>query len=170
MKKIILTIVLSSSLYLYGQKEYSYNEVSNGTEKGLCHVYNTKQGQSFKIGDTITIGKPFEPSKFTYLFYNLGTSYQAMLPNAMGIKVVIKRMKATRKQMFFYTTPPTGSIYALLMGGVDAAIDAGEIELDIMTKEKALNILKEWKTKLDLELISQEEYDAKKEELIKYLK
>ena len=39
-----------------------------------------------------------------------------------------------------------------------------------MTSEQALEELSRWKKKLDLELITQEEYDKKKAELIKYIK
>lgn len=39
-----------------------------------------------------------------------------------------------------------------------------------MTSDEAIYILKKYKEKLDLELISQEEYNKKKEELSKFIK
>lgn len=43
-------------------------------------------------------------------------------------------------------------------------------EIFIMSSEEALSELKRYKDKLDLELITQEEFDKKKEELSKYIK
>ena len=45
----------------------------------------------------------------------------------------------------------------------------GKSKPDQMTSEKALEELKAWKSKLDLELITQDEYNAKKQELSKYI-
>ena len=40
----------------------------------------------------------------------------------------------------------------------------------IKASEAAIQELKKWKEKLDLQIITQEEYDAKKAELMKYIK
>ena len=45
----------------------------------------------------------------------------------------------------------------------------GEVEKPAMTNDEALDKLKKAKEKLDLELITQEEYDKKKEELKQYI-
>ena len=39
-----------------------------------------------------------------------------------------------------------------------------------LSSDEAISLLKKFKEKLDLQLISQEEYDKKKAELLKYIK
>ena len=52
----------------------------------------------------------------------------------------------------------------------DGAVSNGEIKSKIMSSDQAIEELKKWKDKLDLELISEEEYKQKKAELVKYIK
>lgn len=47
--------------------------------------------------------------------------------------------------------------------------DVQEPKIEEYTSDQALEELSKWKKKLDLEIITQEEYDKKKEELMKYI-
>ncbi len=51
----------------------------------------------------------------------------------------------------------------------DIKLPNEDLETDVLTSEEALNKLKKAKEKLDLELITQEEYDEIKNELAKYI-
>jgi hypothetical protein len=53
---------------------------------------------------------------------------------------------------------------------LENAISSGEINSSIITSDNALDKLKKAKEKLDLDLITQEEYDNLKKELKKYIK
>ena len=55
-----------------------------------------------------------------------------------------------------------GYVFALWVNNFEGALSVGY--------RKQLDELKKWKSKLDLEIISQEEYNAKKDELMKYIK
>jgi hypothetical protein len=52
----------------------------------------------------------------------------------------------------------------------ESAISYGEIKSKGMTSDEALNELKRAKDKLDLGIISKEEYEVKRLELIKFIK
>jgi hypothetical protein len=52
----------------------------------------------------------------------------------------------------------------------ESAISYGEIKSKGMTSDDALNELKKAKDKLDLGLISKEEFEVKKTELVKFIK
>lgn len=52
----------------------------------------------------------------------------------------------------------------------ESAIAQGEVMTSGYSPDEALQELKRWKDKLDLEIITQEEYDAKKAELMKFIK
>ena len=54
--------------------------------------------------------------------------------------------------------------------GFERALSCGEIVGQGMTNDKALIELKKWKDKLDLDIITKEEYENKKLELIQYIK
>lgn len=66
------------------------------------------------------------------------------------------------------TTSPTGMNRYLI--DTELAIDNGELKTNILSSDEALVKLKKCKDKLDLGLISQEEFDKKKEELSKFIK
>ena len=53
---------------------------------------------------------------------------------------------------------------------IEGAIENGEIETSVLTREQAIAKLKESKDLLDLEVITQEEYNKIKEELIPLIK
>ena len=89
---------------------------------------------------------------------------------ASGSVVTIKKLTIRSKTVIVSTTKPQGYFYPLFVINLDGAIDNGEIKSSIMTSDDALEELEKWKTKLSLELISQEEYDIKKNELVKFIK
>ena len=60
--------------------------------------------------------------------------------------------------------------YSIKTFDVETAFIQGELKRNGVTSDEALEELKKWKSKLDLELITQEEYDAKKKELSAYIK
>lgn len=97
-------------------------------------------------------------------------SYEPLPNNAGGSQIVIKRMSARFKKLTIVTTKPQGYIFALWVNNFEGALSSGEIKSNVMTSDEALEELKKYKSKLDLELITQEEYDAKKKELAKFIK
>jgi hypothetical protein len=132
--------------------------------------YITKQGDTLVVGDTLIIGVP--TSDLGFVFISQGGLKVAN--KLSGNKVMINKFKTygTKKQGF--------KVYALFGGyglypcliDYETALEVGEIKNKNakITSDEALKELKKWKTKYDLELISKDEYDAKKTELSKLIK
>jgi hypothetical protein len=53
---------------------------------------------------------------------------------------------------------------------MEEAMASGEVKTKGMTSDEAMSQLKKGKDKLDLGIITQEEFDKMKEELVKYIK
>ena len=97
-------------------------------------------------------------------------SFYPLDNTASNSKVVIKKMKAGNRLMYVYTTKPQGYVYPLVIVNFESAVLNGEVKSKVMSSDEALEELKKWKSKLDLELITQEEFDAKKKELSGFIK
>lgn len=163
----------------------NHNEVITGEKKGNIEVYISKNSGEYKVGDTISIGM-CENDKFIFVMQNtlsdtLSLSnpencikiYNKSLPLtyvASDKKVVIKSLVIFGKTVKCITTNPEGFFLSLYIKDLEAAINNKEIKAKFLSSEDALAELKKAKDKLDLGLITQEEYDAKKEELSKYIK
>lgn len=159
---ILLSIIALSS---YGQSA-TYNDVITKKVKGRVTHYTTQNGQEFTIGDTLTLGVSFRNEKYDYIMQNAGIEYYSLPNMASGSVVVIKKIKIQSKSVIVTTTKPQGFVYSLMVMNFENALVNGEIKSNIMTSDEALAELKKWKDKLNLEIISQEEYNAKKEELV----
>ena len=118
------------------------------------------------VGDTLTLGVAFRNEKYDYIMQNGGLEYYSLPNRASGSIVTIKKIKIQNKTVVVTTTKPQGFVYALMVINFENAIVNGEIKSNIMSSDEALAELKKWKDKLNLEIINQDEYDAKKAELI----
>lgn len=168
-KYILLTFSILISLFSIGQVTATYDEVITKQKKGRIDTYTAESGEVFKIGDEITLGKT--PNKnFDFIQQNAGIEFYPLDNTASNSKVTIKKMKATMKVLWIYTTKPQGYVYGLVIKNVDGAIKNGEIKSNIMSSDEALEELKKQKDKYDLGLITEEEYLAKKRELAKLIK
>lgn len=164
---ILFSLILSFNGF--GQKA-TYNDVLSKKIKGSINTYESKDGQTFRIGDTLTLGQATKNGEYAFIKQNAGLSYEPLPSNAASSQVVIKKMTARYKTLTINTTKPQGYVFALWINNLEGALSVGEIKSNVMTSDEALAELKKWKSKLDLEIISQEEYNAKKDELMKYIK
>lgn len=169
MKKITTLLLFIISIYSFGQTA-TYNEVLTKQKIGNLQTYITENGEIFSVGDTITIGVSFRNEQFDFIQQNAGIAYYPLLNTASGSRVVIKSIKANSKIIIVNTTKPQGLVYGLIIINFENSIKNGEIISKIMSSDKALTELKKYKDKLDLGLITQEEFNAKKIELSKYIK
>lgn len=140
---------------------------------GKYESYISGNGTQYKISDTLKLGVPQGGNKtFTYVNQHvggmlLGTS--SPCPSACsGQEYKIAGFKSARNQMWAkmdslqrFTAPITVNF--------ENALQSGELIGRGYTSDQALQELKKWKDKLDLELITKEEYEAKKQELSKYI-
>lgn len=116
------------------------------------------------------MGVAFRNDQFDFIQQNAGIAYYPLPNTASNSQVVIKKINISMKTVLVNTTKPQGFVYGLTVINFESAIKNGEIISKIMSSDQALAELKKWKDKLDLGLITEEEYNKKKEELSKYIK
>lgn|SRR5690606_8998611 len=168
MKKTLLTLFLITSLHSFGQnlrrdKIVEYNKV---TKLGFYESYVSKHGDTIHIGDTLQIGKASNYDKFVHIHqdkYNMHADHT-------GKKVVVQNIETYGRKKSGYGVYLKFKGFGLLPVYVnyEAALEAGEIKLvgAKLTKDEAIAKLKKQKELLDLQIISQSEYDKLKEELM----
>lgn len=161
--------------------------------------YVASNGETYTIGSTITYGIPTNGKYYVYFMdvtgswlnvlgedENASSSERAQnqeraerVANRNGGIATIKKIQCLPIDMANKKTSGCKIYLVLNRGGIactnfEEALQTGEVRTPIsaetMASEAAIQELKKWKEKLDLQIITQEEYDAKKAELMKYIK
>ena len=159
----------------FGQ-EVKYDDVQSGTvTKGKLDSYVSKDGSTYKIGDKIQFGTPSGINgKFvTIKNIDIMLSQYPVGAEILNTYAEIKKIrvggnKRTGYKVHFQTTGL--SFLDNYFVYIEDAIQVGEIKSFGMTSDEALNELKKAKDKLELGLITQDEFDKLKQELSKYIK
>lgn len=162
-------------------------------------AYVASDGVTYKIGSTITYGYPTNGKYYLYFKDVTGSWLNVLaedekasssdravsqeraerIENRAGGVATIKRIQCVPVDPFNKMTCGCKIVLVLNRGGLactnfEEAIATKEVvvkaNLDDMASDAALQELKKWKEKLDLQIITQEEYDAKKAELMKKIK
>lgn len=173
-KSLIVSIVLFSGFQSQAQI-LNYTDIKVEKPKGNFTQYLSKDGAIYKEGDTITFGKGTGVNgAFVYV------QGQNMYGEIYNAPVTIYNTKAIIKDIFIMgnkkegwkaTCKTKGSFSQnSLIFYFESAIANGELKSFGMTSDEALTELKKCKDKLDLGLITPEEYAKKKAELSKYIK
>lgn len=180
-KFIMLALMMCLSMTVFGQDTLKYSALQSGVKPkpttGEFTFYQAKDGSVYKIGDTLTIGVPSSNKTFAFIMQGDGiiTPIAPLYASASGDKTIIKRFDVVgSKKAGFYVSVRSKGFYGALTGNYsikfEMAVENGEIKSFGMTSDEALAELKKAKDKLDLGLITQEQYDAKKAELSKFIK
>ena len=183
MKKILLFSLFMFSLQVYGQKTITFEEMSTITKGAFqnieCDVYTAKDGYSYKVGDTLKIGRPSSNKTFAYITSGgtaaalSGQAPQGLTANSSGGITFIKRIAVggTKRMGFKMYVIGTGACGLCPNNMIDfeQALATGEIESKGYTKESAIVKLKQAKVLLDLGMMSQADFDKLKESLKKYI-
>jgi len=157
--------------------------------------YVASNGESFVVGSTITYGYPTN-GKY-YLYFRDVTSgvlgalaedpYESSsvsaanqevyerIENRSGGTATIKKIQCVPVDPYNKVNSGCKIYLVLNRGGIactnfEEAIATHEVLVKADESESALQELKRWKEKLDLQIITQEEYDAKKAELMKKIR
>lgn len=179
MRKIILSFVtlIMFSGSLFSQELVLKQDDLNAEKrpKGAFTSYESKDGSVYMIGDKITIGVPSSNKTFAFITEGDGVllPITQLLASASGQQVDIKRIDVGgSKRTGFYASFRCKGLTGLSNYSVqlENAISVGEVKSFGMSSDEALAELKKAKDKLDLELISQEDYDKIKADLMKYIK
>jgi hypothetical protein len=170
---ILLTILGLFNFNIFAQ-EIKYNELSS-TEPGYYNSYLASDGAIYKIGDKIKIGFPSSNKTFAFIWQGDGILVAAtpLAASNSGTETEIKKIFVNgTKRTGYQVWMKTKGIIGLLNYSVqfENALSTGEIKGFGMTSDEALIQLKKAKDKLELGLISQDEYEQQKKELSKYIK
>lgn len=174
-KFLMLTLIVCLTSFAYGQ-ELSYAALqSDEAPRGRFESYVSSDGSVYRVGDKVEIGSPSGVNgKFvTIQKWDIAGNLHIVGPEAINTSTEIKsiRVGGTRRSGFkatFQTKGLTGIDNYFF--NIEDAIKVGEIKSFGMTSDQALAELKKAKDKLDLEIISQEEYNKIKAELMKWIK
>tara|TARA_B110000114_G_scaffold56235_1_gene59813 strand:- start:314 stop:838 length:525 start_codon:yes stop_codon:yes gene_type:complete len=174
MKQIItLSIILLAFSSLSQTINYSDLD-TNKRPRGKFKVYVSQSGDSYSVGDTLVFGSPSGVNgKFIYITYAdaMGQVYPVGA-GANNINAEIRKIRVTgsKRQGYRVNMQFKATIIGWYFVNFEDAIQHGELISKGMTSDQALAELKKAKDKLDLELITQLEYDKIKAKLIKYIK
>ena len=182
MKKLLLATLILISSSLIAQKTITYEEMKTITKGAFenidCDVYVAKDGHSYKVGDTLKIGRPSTNKTFAFIV-SRAQMMSAGAP-AKDVDVSISGNNTIIKKIYVYGTKRTGfKMNVIGKAGClicdpyeidfEEALATGEIQSFGMTREQAIAKLKEAKDLVDLGMMSKEDFEKLKEELSKII-
>ena len=128
MKKLLLgllaTVLLTINL---SAQTATHEEVVTKKKKGKLQTYVTANGESFSVGDIITLGVAFRNENYDFIQQNAGIAWYPLPNIGSGSEVKIKKIKISNKLIQVTTTKPNGFNYGLIIINFDGAIENGEI-------------------------------------------
>lgn len=176
LKPFILLMIFSAAHILTAQELRYADLQSRGRFEKKYDTYISKDGLVFKVGDRLKIGKPSSVNQtFTYIVESDFVTGDGGHLSALysGFETEIKRIRVAGNRNIgyranFFARGVWGPSTFLII--IEPAIETGEIQTGRMTPDEALAELKRAKDKLDLGLITLEEYEKIKAELARYIK
>ncbi len=183
MKKIFLLLLAAMTVNTFAETlTYEMVMSSNKPKKELDRkydAYTASDGHTYKVGDHIVMGTPTNKT-FTYMTSQLGQAYAVifndMVPDIHAhyagskMKITDIRVERHRKRGAMVVV----RAYLAGLGGVllqfENCLATGEIVSQGMSRDKALDEIKRAKEMLELDLITQQEYDSIKAVCKEFLK
>lgn len=174
MKKIIyISFILLFTNLFYAQTELTYEQVTN-TEKRIkskkLKKYVSKNGQVFKVGETLKIGNASGDNNL-YTHITKMDAFGSISPVRLDVRdwdseiikfrVIGNKRRGYEVMAISKTEMGLNRYYIEL----EQAIKYGEVQTSVMSREEAIQKLKESKDLLDLELMTKKEYDSIKQKL-----
>lgn len=145
-------------------QDFKYGEIPVKNAKGISYL--TKSGTYLSKGATLTLGKP---SGTDSNFVHITQGGIVVIGGLSGKEVKVDHIKVFKRAAFSGKAFVAFKGYGLVPCYIDyeAALESGEIlnAAEPMGREEAIKRLKEAKELLELEMMTQEEYDALKKEL-----
>ena len=176
MKQILFALALFCGVPALAQTA-TFKDIQQNN-KGQYTEYNSPDNGSFNVGDTITIGKPAVGKDFSCVGIAglLGQSLAPANIKHAGSTAIIKKIEIQFGTLTIKTFKPLSnkSNFGFNITNIELAIANGEVKSNgkptEMSSADALSKLKTEKEKLDLGVITQEQYEVKKKELMKFIK
>jgi hypothetical protein len=173
---MMIALMMCSTLISFGQDTLRYSDFnSEDRPRGSYSHYLSKDGSVYSVGDKIKFGSPSGINGTFVIIQKMdiaGNVYvvgSEVINTSAEIKKI--RVGGTKRSGFkatFQTKGLTGVDNYFLF--IEDGITTGEVKSNVMTSDQALTELKKCKDKLDLGLITQEEFNSKKSELSKLIK
>lgn len=174
MKKLVLVLVLGLGLTSYSQTitQAEIGKMIKGVPFKKFTKYIDINGTEYNIGDTLTINKGSVYDNFKYVGKTLLLEQQPMDINDISLQIVIGKFKVlgNKKRGFIIQVVSKIKYGYTYYIGFKKAIESGEVIGKGYSSDNALSELKRAKDKLDLGLITQEEFNSKRLKLAKYIK
>lgn len=172
--KLITALFFAISVSTVFSQEIKFTDLAT-SQRGEFTSYLASDGAVYKVGDRVKIGVPSSNKTFAFITVGDGllTPITNLTASLSGTETEIKKIlvignKRSGYSVAFRTKGPTGlSNYTLQF---ENALSTGEVKGFGLSSDDALSQLKKGKDKLDLGLITQEEYDKLKADLTKYIK
>lgn len=169
-------LLFSISAFSQTEKSINFLDLKTASRSSGYTSYTSMDGAVYKVGDKLKIGFP---SNGTFAFITEGDGILLPITNLKSsssnteteIKsIVVAGSKNSGYYVSFRTKGATGMPGSGYTISVENAISAGELKSFGMSSDEALAELKKAKDKLELELITQAQYDQIKLELMKFIK
>ena len=168
MRKLIIIVLIMHSYSLFSQT-LRYSDLNTGERlKYTCNTYISEHGESYSVGDKIVIGYQSEPRGYQYIYrYSTLSSYK-------DIHAVEKGETCIITNVYISGYKKSGYIAYIKINNktdviIEKAIKSKEIESSWYNPEDAKYELQKLNDEFELELISQQEYNRRKQKLSKYL-
>ena len=179
MKKLFLCVLVALTTNTFAQT-LTHEMLINSTDPKNellkeYEAYTASDGHTYKVGDDIVIGVPSSNKFCAYLTSELamfGGGPTGVAAAWSGYKMKIKTIGVDRNKKRGATVAMR--CYLAGLGGVivkfENALTTGEIVSQGMTRDQALQEIKKAKDMLDLEIITQHEFDSIKAECLPFIK
>jgi len=169
---LVVAIALIASQTSFGQ-ELKFSDLSSDLNSKQFEKYTAKDGTVFQIGGKVKMGLPSDSRKFVYVLHvdpiagvsDVGANYANKEVEIKKIQVVGNLKKGYK----VWVITDGGIALAKLNFDIETALQTKEVKGDGMSSDDALTTLKRAKDKLDLGLITKEEFDKLKSELSKFI-
>jgi len=173
MKTILLIGSILFSCSILAQTEWTADMVKNATKNKTGIIeYTASDGSVWTVGNRITFGNPTGVGVFNSISMGDGmiSVVQQVPASWSGSEAEIKkiRVSGTKRQGRLLWVTCKGPMQPFHLK-IEKAIELGEVVTEGYSSDKALEELKRAKDKLDLGLITQEEFNILREELSKYI-
>jgi hypothetical protein len=173
MKKILMVaITLIASVSVFAQ-DLKFTDLSTELNSKDFDSYVSKDGTSFKVGGKVKMGLPSAQTNFAYVQHVDPLAGASVLGvNYANREVDIKKIQVggnLKKGYKVWIITNGGIALGKLYFDIEPALQTKEVKGDGMSSDDALSQLKKGKDKLDLGLITQEEFNKLRTELSKYI-
>lgn len=179
-KTLLISFFLSFATLTFSQKKISHEDLKTSDVSAFAMSYFDEyvaiDGHTYKVDDTIKIGRPSSNKTFAFILSGdaiitpvVPASVTSAGHNTIIKKIYLSGTKRAGYRIYFKTKGFCGICPPYLIN-VEEAFATEELQSKGMTSDKALSELKKAKEKLDLGIITQDDFDKLKSELSKYIK